>query len=122
MLWKELQAGFGTRLKFSIASHPQIDGQSERTIQTLEDMLIVCALDFPRSWAGNIALMEFAYNNSYHQSLEMSPFEALYVRKCPSLIHWHEAGERKFVGLEEVDKVSREIEIIKRGLQAFIDQ
>ena len=66
--------------------------------------------------------MEFAYNNSYHQSLEMPPFEALYGRKCRSPIHWHEAGERKFVGPEEVDRVSREIEIIKRTLQASIDR
>ena len=66
MFWKELQAGFGTRLKFSTASHPQIDGQSERTIQNLEDMLRVCTLDFPVSWAKKVPLMEFAYNNSYH--------------------------------------------------------
>ena len=122
MFWKELQIGLGARLKFSTASHPQTDGQSEQTIQSLEDTLRVCALDFPGSWAGKVALMEFAYNNSYHQSLEMPPFEALYGRKCRSPIHWHEAGERKFVGPEEVDRVSREIEIIKRILQASIDR
>ena len=54
MFWKKLQAGFGTRLKFSTASHSQTDGQSERTIQTLEDMLRVCALDFPGSWAEKV--------------------------------------------------------------------
>ena len=85
-------------------------------------MLRVCALDFPGSWARKVALMEFTYNNSYHQSLEMSPFEALYGRKCRSPIHWHEAGERKFLGPEEVDMVSKEIEIIKRRLQASIDR
>ena len=66
MFWKELQAGFGTKLKFSTASHPQTDGQSERMIQTLEDMLRVCTLDFPGSWAEKVPLMEFTYNNSYH--------------------------------------------------------
>ena len=79
--------GFGTKLKFSTASHTQTDGQSERTIQTLEDMLRVCTLDFPRSWAKMVPLMEFANNNSYHQSLGMSLFEALYGRKCRSPIH-----------------------------------
>ena len=64
--WNELQADFGTWLKFSTASHSQTDGQSERTIQTLEDMLRVCTLDFPRSLTRKVALMEFAYNNSYY--------------------------------------------------------
>ena len=54
---KELQVGLGTQLKFSTTSHPQTDWQSERTLQTLEDMLRVCALDFPGSWAGKVALM-----------------------------------------------------------------
>ena len=69
MFWKELQAEFGTQLKFRTAAHPQTDGQSEWTIQTLEDILRACVLDFPRSWAEKVPLMEFAYNNSYHQSL-----------------------------------------------------
>ena len=85
-------------------------------------MLRVCALDFLGSWAEKVALMKFAHNNSYHQSLEISPFEVLYGRKCQSPIDWHEAGEKKFVGPEEIDRVSREIEIIKRRLQASIDQ
>ena len=81
MFWKELQAGFGTRLKFSMAAHPQTDVQSEWTRQTFEDMLRACTLDFPGSWAKKVSLMEFAYNNTYHQSVGMSPFEALYRRK-----------------------------------------
>ena len=79
-------------------------------------MLRVCTLDIPGSWAEKVLLMEFAYNNSYHQSLEMSPFEALYGRKCRSPIHWHEAEERRFLGPEEVDTVSKKIETIKRRL------
>ena len=69
-----------------------------------------------------MSLMEFAYNDSYHQLLGMSPFKALYGRKCRSPIHWHEAGERKFFGPYEVNTVSRKIETIKIRLQAFVDR
>ena len=85
-------------------------------------MLRVCTLDFPGSWAEKVALMEFAYNNSFHQSLEMSPFEALYRSKCRSSIHWHEVDERNILGPEEVDIVSKEIKAIKRSLQASVDR
>ena len=66
--------------------------------------------------------MEFTYNNSYHQSLDMFPFEALYGRKCWSLIHWHEARERRFLEPEEVDAALREIEIIKSRLEPSMDR
>ena len=65
-----------------MAFHPQIDGQSERTIQTLEDMMRDCVLKFKGNWDDHLPLIEFAYNNSYHSSIEMAPYEALYERKC----------------------------------------
>ena len=65
---------------FSTGFHPQTDGQSERTIQTLEDMLHACVLQFKGSWDTHLSLMEFAYNNSYHSSIGMAPYEALYGR------------------------------------------
>ncbi|XP_055960308.1 uncharacterized protein LOC130015005 [Mercurialis annua] len=80
----------GSRLDFSTAFHPQTDGQSERTIQTLEDMLRMCVLDFQGSWDTHLPLIEFSYNNSYHASIEMAPYEALYGRKCRSPICWEE--------------------------------
>jgi hypothetical protein len=70
------------RLDMSTTYHPQTDGQSERTIQTLEDMLRACALDFGRSWDQHLPLVEFSYNISYHSSTSCAPFEALYGRKC----------------------------------------
>ena len=70
--WRSLQASLGTSLKFSTAYHPQTDGQSERTIQTLEDMLRTCVLDLGGSWEDHLHLVEFAYNNSYQASIEMS--------------------------------------------------
>ncbi|GKD38170.1 putative reverse transcriptase domain-containing protein [Tanacetum coccineum] len=78
--WQSLHKALGTRLDMSTAYHPQTDGQSERTIQTLEDMLRACVLDFGKSW-GHLPLVEFSYNNSYHTSIKAAPFKALYGRK-----------------------------------------
>ncbi|GJS72245.1 putative reverse transcriptase domain-containing protein [Tanacetum coccineum] len=88
--WQSMQEALGTRLDMSTAYHPQTDGQSERTIQTLEDMLRACVLDFGGSWDVHLLLVEFSYNNSYHSSVRCAPFEALYGRKCRSPIMWAE--------------------------------
>ncbi|GJY79027.1 putative reverse transcriptase domain-containing protein [Tanacetum coccineum] len=82
-IWKAM----GTRLDMSTAYHPETDGQSERTIQTLEDMLRACVIDFGNGWEGHLPLIEFSYNNSYHASIKVAPFEALYGRKM-SLIEF----------------------------------
>nr|GFC48289.1 putative reverse transcriptase domain-containing protein [Tanacetum cinerariifolium] len=92
--WKGLQKAWGTRLKSSTAFHPQIDGQSERTIQTLEDMLRSCALEWTGNWDDYIYLVEFAYNNSWHASIKCAPFEMLYGKKCHAPICWDQVGER----------------------------
>nr|GFC52649.1 retrotransposon protein, putative, Ty3-gypsy subclass [Tanacetum cinerariifolium] len=73
--WKGLQKAWGTRLKSSTAFHPQTDGQSERTIQTLQDMLRSCALEWTDNWDDYICLVEFAYSNSWHASIKCAPFE-----------------------------------------------
>ena len=96
--WPILQRALGTMLHFSTAFHPQTNGQFERTIQTLEDMLRACVLEFKGSWDRHLPLMEFAYNNSYQSSIEMAPYEALYGRKCRTPLCWDEVGERKFSG------------------------
>ncbi|KAA0041712.1 reverse transcriptase [Cucumis melo var. makuwa] len=88
----------GTGLKFSTSFHPQTDGQSERTIQTLEDMLRACVLQLKGSWDTHLPLMEFAYNNNYQSSIGMAPYEALYGRPCITPVCWNEVGERKLVG------------------------
>ncbi|GJV04866.1 putative reverse transcriptase domain-containing protein [Tanacetum coccineum] len=79
--WRSFQKAMGTRLDMSTAYHPETDGQSERTIQTLEDMLRACVIDFGNGWEGHLPLIEFSYNNSYHASIKAAPFEALYGRK-----------------------------------------
>ncbi|GKB45556.1 putative reverse transcriptase domain-containing protein, partial [Tanacetum coccineum] len=78
--WKSLQSALGTQLDMSMAYHPETDGQSERTIQTLEDMLRACVIDFGKGWEKHLPLVEFSYNNSYHTSIKATPFEALYGR------------------------------------------
>ncbi|GJV00240.1 putative reverse transcriptase domain-containing protein [Tanacetum coccineum] len=78
LFWQALHKALGTRLDMSMAYHPQTDGQSQRTIQTLEDMLRACVLDFGKSWDRHLPLVEFSYNNSYHTSINAAPFEALY--------------------------------------------
>ena len=80
--WESLQAALGTDLRFSTAFHPQTDGQSERTIQTLEDMLRAYVIKFRGNWDDHLALIEFAYNNNYQASIDMAPYEALYGRPC----------------------------------------
>ncbi|GJV98388.1 putative reverse transcriptase domain-containing protein [Tanacetum coccineum] len=91
--WRSLQGALGTQLDMSTAYHPQTDGQSERTIQTLEDMLRACVIDFGGSWDRHLPLVEFSYNNSYHASIKAAPFEALYGRKCRSRVCWSEVGD-----------------------------
>jgi hypothetical protein len=82
--WQSLQNAMRTKLDMSVAFHPQTEGQSERTIQTLEDMLRTCVLSWKGNWEDHLALAEFAYNNSYHASIKMAPYESLYGRKCIS--------------------------------------
>ncbi|GKE77816.1 putative reverse transcriptase domain-containing protein, partial [Tanacetum coccineum] len=82
--WKSFQKALGTDISMSTAYHPETDGQSERTIQTLEDMLHDCVIDFGKGWVKHLPLAEFSYNNSYHASIKAAPYEALYGRKCRS--------------------------------------
>ena len=118
--WKE--SAFGTRLNFSTAFHPQIDGQSERVIQVLEDMLRGCVLDFPRSWDRYIPLMKFAYNNSYQSSIGMTPYEALYRRRCRTPMCWTELNEHKIIGLDLVKDTKEKVQIIQQRLKAASDR
>jgi transposase InsO family protein len=86
--WRSFHENMNTKLNFSTAYHPQTDGQTERTNQVLEDMLRACALQHGGSWDKSLPYAEFSYNNSYQTSLKMSPFEALYGRKCRTPLCW----------------------------------
>jgi len=113
----------------STAYHPQTDGQSERTIQTLEDMLRACIVDFGNGWEKHLPLCEFSYNNSYHASIKAAPFEALYGRKCRSPICWAELGDKVPVkknslitGPELIHETTEKIVQIQNRLKAARDR
>ncbi|GKE43650.1 putative reverse transcriptase domain-containing protein, partial [Tanacetum coccineum] len=105
-----MQEALGTRLDMSTAYHPHTDGQSEHTIQTLEDMIRACILEFEGSWDVHLPLVEFSYNNSYHSSVRCAPFEALYGRKCRSPIIWKEVGEGNLIRPDYADKRRKPLE------------
>ena len=111
--WQKLQETLGTKLNYNTAYHPQTDGQSERTIQILENMLRACIMNFGGNWSQYLTLVKFAYNNSCHTSIQMAPYEALYGRKYRSLIHWNEVGERKVIYPATIPWVEEAYERVK---------
>ncbi|GKA10170.1 putative reverse transcriptase domain-containing protein [Tanacetum coccineum] len=98
------------------------DGQSERTIQTLEDMLRACVIDFGKGWDRHLPLVEFSYNNSYHTSIKAAPFEALYGQKCRSPVCWAEVGDAQLTGPEIIHETTEKIIQIKKRIQAERDK
>ncbi|GJT51475.1 putative reverse transcriptase domain-containing protein [Tanacetum coccineum] len=120
--WQSMQEALGTRLDINTAYPPQTDGQSERTIQTLEDMLRAYVLDFGGSWDVHLLLVEFSYNNSYHSSVRCALFEALYGRKYRSPIMWVEVGEGQLIGPELVQETTEKISQIKDRLKVARDR
>ncbi|GJT47142.1 reverse transcriptase domain-containing protein [Tanacetum coccineum] len=120
--WQTMQKALGTRLDMSTAYHPQTDGQSERTIQTLEDMLRACVIDFGGSWNIHLSLAEFSYNNSYHSTTRCAPFEALYGRKCRSPVLWAEIGDSRLIGPEMVQETTDKVVVIRDRLKAARDR
>ncbi|KAL0431629.1 UNVERIFIED_CONTAM: Transposon Tf2-12 polyprotein [Sesamum radiatum] len=117
-----LQKALGTKLHFSTAFHPQTDGQSERTIQTLEDMMRACTMEFKGNWDDHLPLMEFAYNNSFHSSIGMAPYEALYGRRCRSPVCWDIEGLRQLEGPELIQETVEKIQTVKKCLKAAQDR
>jgi hypothetical protein len=102
----------------SSAYHPQTSGQTERDNQILEDMLRACVISSKGSWEKWLPLAEFSYNNSYQESIKMTPFEALYGRKCRTPLNWIEAGERRYYGIDFVKKAEEQVHTIKVHMAA----
>nr|GEV78277.1 hypothetical protein [Tanacetum cinerariifolium] len=119
---KDISLYVRTRLDLITAYHPQTDGPSERTIQTLEDMLRACAIGFGGNWVTHLSVVKFLCNNSYHSSVKCALFEALYGRKCRTPIAWAEIGESKLIGLEIIQKPTDKIVQIKERLKTARDR
>ncbi|GJV19183.1 putative reverse transcriptase domain-containing protein [Tanacetum coccineum] len=103
----------------STTYHPQTDGQSERTIQTLEDTLRACVIDFRNGWERHLLLIEFSYNNSYHASIKVAPFEAHYGWKCRLPICWAEVGDAQLIGPELIHETTEKIVSPWKGVIRF---
>ncbi|WJX13331.1 hypothetical protein P8452_03730 [Trifolium repens] len=116
--WESLQEALGTKLRMSSAYHPQTEGQSERTIQSLEDLLRACVLEDGGSWDRYLPLIEFTYNNSYHANIGMAPFEALYGRRCRTPLCWYENGESVVLGPELVQQTTEKVKMIQEKMKA----
>nr|GEZ06397.1 putative reverse transcriptase domain, ribonuclease H-like domain, aspartic peptidase domain protein [Tanacetum cinerariifolium] len=116
--WKSLQKSLGTNLDMSIVYHPKTNGQSERTIHTLEDMLCACMIDFGSGWDKHLPLAEFSYNNCYQTNIKAAPFEALYERKCRSPVYWSEVGDAQLTRPKMIRESTKMIVQIKNRLLA----
>nr|GEZ22483.1 putative reverse transcriptase domain-containing protein [Tanacetum cinerariifolium] len=107
--WRSFQKALGTDISMSTAYHPETNGQSERTIQTLKDMLRACVIDFGKGWVKHLPLCKFSYNNSYHTSIKAAPYEALYCQKCRSPVCWAEVGEAQLTGPELIQETTEKV-------------
>nr|GFB17399.1 putative reverse transcriptase domain, ribonuclease H-like domain, aspartic peptidase domain protein [Tanacetum cinerariifolium] len=119
--WKAFQKAMGTQLDMSTTYHPETDGQSERTIQTLKDMLCACVIDFRNGRERHLPLVEFSNNHSYHASIKAAPFEALYGQKCRSPVCWAEVGDAQLTGPKLIHETTEKIVQIKQRIQAARD-
>ncbi|GKF72994.1 putative reverse transcriptase domain-containing protein [Tanacetum coccineum] len=108
--WQSLQSALGTQLDMSTAYHPETNGQSERTIQTLKDMLRACVIDFGKGWERqHLPLVKFSYNYTYHASIKAAPFESLYGQKCRSPVCSAEVGDVQLTGPEIIHETTENI-------------
>jgi len=116
-----LQEVFGTLLRFSTAFHPATDGQTEHTIQTLDDMLCAWVLDFKNTWDEQLALIELPYNNSYHVSTGMAPYEASYGRKYRTPLCWQEIDEALTIGPDFIQATTGEKKVNSRTNESCLE-
>jgi hypothetical protein len=115
--WEKLHESKDTKLNFSLAYHPQMDGQTERTNQILEDMLTAGALKYGKSWDKSLPYTEFLYNNSYQASIEMAPYEALYGWQCRTPLFWSQTGESQVFRPEVLKDAEKQVQMVRESLK-----
>jgi transposase InsO family protein len=115
--WEKLHESLDTKLNFSLAYHPQTDGQMERTNQILENMLRACALKYGKSWDKSLPYTKFMYNNSYQASIEIAPFEALYGCLCRTPLFWSQTGKSQVFGPELLKDAEKQVQMIRENLK-----
>jgi len=116
--WEHLHSLLGTKLVCSSPYHPQTSGQTERVNQILDDMLRACVLSSKGAWEKRLPLAEFSYNNSYQESIQMAPFEALYGRNSRTPLNWVEPGERRYYRIDFVKEAEKQVLIIQQHMRA----
>jgi hypothetical protein len=116
--WEQLHASLGTHLIHYLAYHPQMDGQTERVNQILEDILRVCIMEHQGSWDKNLPWVEFSYNNSYQESLKIASFEVLYGCRCRTPLNWIEHGEKVIFGPDLIDEAEAIVQRIQDNQKA----
>jgi len=117
--WQTLQHALGCRLRMSSGYHPQTDGQLERLIQSLEDLLRTCILDNLGSWDEVLSLVDFTYKNNYQASIGMTPYGALYGRRCRTPLCWYQDGESMLVGPELLKQTTEKVQLVRDRMQAY---
>jgi hypothetical protein len=120
--WEKLHESMDTKLNFSSAYHPQTDGQTERINQILEDMLRACALKDNQSWDKCLPYAEFSYNNSYQESIKMTPFEFLYGRKCRTPMFWNKPGKNEIFGPDILQEAERQVQMVRENLKLALSR
>jgi hypothetical protein len=115
--WEKLHESMFTKLNFSSAYHPQIDGQTERVNQILEYILRACALKDNQSWDKCLLYAEFSYNYNYQESIKIAPFEFLYGRKCRTPLFWNESGENQIFGPDILREAERQVQMVRENMK-----
>lgn len=105
-------------MRLSLAYHPYTDGQTERTIQSLEDLLRACVLEHCGTWDDYFPLIHFTYNNNYHSSIEMAPFKVLYGRRCKTPLCWHDSEESIVLGPKIMQQTNEKVKVIQENMKA----
>jgi hypothetical protein len=117
-----LQLALGTQLNLRITYHPEIDGKPERVNQVMEDMLRMYIMDNQTQWEKYLPLVEFSYNNSFHSSIGMPPYEALYGRPCITSLSWDRIEDRVIVGPELIQEMEEQVIQIRKRLKEAQDR